>query len=54
MIEGVYIRTNDFYNNFPVYQRENVSNLGLYYYPDKNGNKLLTFGNDLGDGFFNH
>ena len=54
MIEGVYIRTNDYYNNFPVYQRENVSNLGLYYYPDKNGNKLLTFGNDLGDGFFNH
>lgn len=54
MIEGVYTRTKDFYNNFPVYQRENVHNLGLYYYPDKNGDKLLTFGNDRGDGFFHH
>ena len=54
MIEGVYTRTKDYYNNFPVYQRENVHNLGLYYYPGKNGDKLLTFGNDLGDGLFNH
>ena len=54
MIEGVYTRTKDFYKKFPVYQRENVDNVGLYYYPDKNGDKLLTFGNDLGDGFFNH
>ena len=54
MVEGVFTRTKDYYNNFPVYQRENVRNLGLYYYPDKNGDKFLTFGNDLGDGSFNH
>lgn len=54
MIEGVYTRTKDYYNNFPVYHRENVHNLGLYYSPDRYGNKLLTFGNDLGDGFFIH
>ena len=54
MIEGVYTRTKDYYNNFPVYLRENVDNLGLYYYQDKNGDKLLTFGNHLGDGIFDH
>ena len=52
MIEGIYTRTKDDYNNFPVYKRENVDNLGLYYYQDKNGDKLLTFGNHLGDGVF--
>ena len=54
MIEGVYTRTKDNYNNFPVYLRENFDNLGLYYYQDKNGDKLLTFGNHLGDGIFDH
>ena len=54
MIEGVYTRTKDYYNNFPVYLRENVDNLGLYYYQEKNGDKLLTFGNHLRDGIFDH
>ena len=54
MIEGVYTKTKDYYNKFPVYKRENVDNLGLYYYQDKNGDKLLTFGNHLGDGFFDN
>lgn len=54
MIEGVYTKTKDYYNNFPVYRRENVDHLGLFYYQDKNGDRLLTFGNHLGDGFFHN
>ena len=37
-----------------MYLRENVHKVGLYYYPDKSGDKLLTFGNNPGDGVFNH
>ena len=51
MIEGVYInKENDYYNNFPVYRRENDYDLGLYYHNDKKGDKFLKFGNDIGDG----
>ena len=51
MVEGVYInKANDYYNNFPVYRRGNDRDLGLYYHNDKNGDKLLVFGNDFDDG----
>lgn len=54
MIEGVYIKMKDYYNKFFVYKRENVDNLGFYYYQDKNGDKFLIFGNYFGDGFFDN
>ncbi|XP_078380020.1 uncharacterized protein LOC144662966 [Oculina patagonica] len=52
MIEGVYIKQNDSYNNFPVFRRESDSDLRLYYHIDKKSNKLLVFGNNFGDGSF--
>ena len=54
MIEGVYIHNkNDYYNNFPVYHRENSEHyLGLYYHINKKGDKFLVFARkDLGDDF---
>ncbi len=53
MIEGVYIKQNDSYNDFPVYRREGDSDLELHCHIDKKGNKLLVIGKSTGDAFLN-
>ncbi|XP_078380026.1 uncharacterized protein LOC144662974 [Oculina patagonica] len=53
MIEGVYIKQNDSYNNFPVYHREGDRNFGLYFQTYRKGDiNYLEFGNNFGDDSF--
>ncbi len=49
IIEGVYTKQKDDYNNFPVYRREN-DNL-LFYHTVSKGRNYLVFGLNLNDYF---
>ncbi|XP_078380280.1 uncharacterized protein LOC144663243 [Oculina patagonica] len=49
IIEGVYTKQKDDYNNFPVYRREN-DNL-LFYHTVSKGSNYLVFGLNLNDYF---
>ncbi|XP_044184969.1 LOW QUALITY PROTEIN: uncharacterized protein LOC114956697 [Acropora millepora] len=46
MIEGVYVKENNTYNNFPVYKEEN-GNMLFYLYMGKEGSNFLSFGRYL-------
>ena len=43
MIEGVYVKENNTYNNFPVYKKEN-DNMLFYLYKSKERTYFLLFG----------
>ena len=50
MIEGVYIKEDNSYNNFPVYQKEN-HNMLFYLYKNEKGTNFLVFGRYLREYF---
>ena len=50
MIEGVYVKDNKTYNNFPVYKKEN-GNMLFYLYKSKEGTNFLLFGRYLQEYF---
>ena len=50
MIEGVYIKEDNSYNNFPVYQKEN-HNMLFYLYKTEKGTNFLLFGRYLQEYF---
>lgn len=50
MIEGVYVKDNKTYNNFPVYKKEN-GNMLFYLYMSKEGTNFLLFGRYLQEYF---
>ena len=50
MIEGVYVKEKNTYNNFPVYKEEN-DNMLFYIYKSKEGTNFLLFGRYLQEYF---
>lgn len=46
IIEGVYVKENDYHNDFPVYRQEN-GNLLFYHTVSEKGEHFLVFGLDL-------
>ena len=50
MIEGVYVKENNSYNNFPVYKKEN-ENMLFYLYKTEKGTNFLVFGRYLREYF---
>ena len=50
MIEGVYVKENNTYNNFPVYKKEN-DNMLFYLYNVTEHTNFLRFGRYLQEYF---